>query len=231
MIESLRQGNVLLAALAAWALGLLVLAALGLGANFGPHPDDPGLAPPVPQVALVEVGDRLGPPSNYDELARRPLLNADRRPAAGGDDAGAEQPMDLALTGVLLAGEFRAALLQSPDGKRSVRVREGEVVEGTGWRLVALSPRSAEFEGPQGRRTLDLRLYDGSADAAPAARTPAAGVAPEGAPPDAPPAQAEADADAPAAEDEQVQAIRRRIEARRAQLREEAARRNGQKVE
>ncbi|MDY0022076.1 hypothetical protein [Arenimonas caeni] len=231
MLESLRPGNVLLAALAAWALGLLVLALSGLGANFGPHPDNPALAPPVPQVELSEVGARLGPLSAYDEVSRRPLLNADRRAADGADAAGGDAPMDLELTGVLMAGDFQAALLQSPDRQRSERVRVGELVAGTGWRLVSLAPRSADFEGPQGRRTLELRLYDGSADgaAAPAARPAAAAPAPEGAPAAA--AATPPNADAPAGEDDQVQAIRRRIEARREQLREEAARRNAQKVE
>ena len=236
MLESLRHGNVLLAALAAWALGLLVLAALGLGANFGPHPDNAALAPPVPQVVLSEVGARLGPLSNYDEVGRRPLLNADRRPSASAGTGEAEQPMDLELTGVLMAGEFQAAMLQSRDRQRSQRVRVGDPVPGTSWRLVSLAPRSAEFESPQGRHTLDLRLYDGSADgatsAAPAdgssAAVPAAAPA---ATPANPPPGANASTNEPAEAEDQVQAIRRRIEARRAQLREEAARRNGQKVE
>lgn len=232
MLESLRPGNALLAALAAWSLALVALALLGLGANFGAHPDNPGLAPPVPQVELTEVGTRLGPLSAYDEVGRRPLLTPDRRPAEVGDAGGDEAPVDLELTGVLLAGDFKAALLQSRDGQRSHRVRIGEVVPGTGWRLVSLEPRSAVFDGPQGRQTLDLRIYDGSGDAAlarPAAAAPAANT--PGPPAETPAREQTANADAPADADEQVQAIRRRIEARRAQLREEAARRNGQKVE
>ena len=232
MLESLRPGNALLAALAAWSLALVALALLGLGANFGAHPDNPGLAPPVPQVELTEVGTRLGPLSSYDEVGRRPLLTPDRRPAAVGDAGSDEAPVDLELTGVLLAGDFKAALLQSRDGQRSHRVRVGEVVPGTGWRLVSLEPRSAEFDGPQGRQTLDLRIYDGSGDAALARPAPAAPAANTPGPPAETPAREQtANADAPADADEQVQAIRRRIEARRAQLREEAARRNGQKVE
>lgn len=232
MLESLRPGNALLAALAAWSLALVLLALLGLGANFGPHPDNPGLAPPVPVVQLSEVGRRLGPLSSYDEVGRRPLLTPDRRPSAVGSADGEEKPFDFELTGVLLAGDFKAALLQSRDGSRSQRVRIGEMVPGTGWRLVSLEPRSAAFDGPQGRQTLDLRVYDGSADASLARATPAAsGDNPPGPGPETSPREQPASADAPADADEQVQAIRRRIEARRAQLREEAARRNGQKVE
>lgn len=236
MLESLRHGNVLLAALAAWALGLLALALLGLGANFGPQPDDAALAPPVPQVVLSEVGARLGPLSNYDELGRRPLLNADRRPSMSGEAGDAEQPMDLELTGVLMAGGFQAAMLQSRDGQRSERVRVGDPVPGTSWRLLSLAPRSAEFESPQGRHTLELRLYDGRADGATSAApadvnaAPPVAAGPAAAPANPPPG-ANASTNEPAEAEDQVQAIRRRIEARRAQLREEAARRNGQKVE
>lgn len=233
MLESLRPGNVLLAALAGWSLALLALALLGLGANFRAHPDDPALAPPVPSVELSEVGARLGPLSSYDEVGRRPLLTPDRRPAPDGQDGQEEKPMDYELSGVLLVGEFQAAMLQSRDGKRGQRVRVGELVEGTSWRLVSVEPRSAVIEGPEGRRTLELRQYDGSADARPEAgprptTRPDAADAAAAAEPAAP---VDMSTEPPADADAQVQAIRRRIEARRAQLREEAARRNGQKVE
>lgn len=249
MIDQLRPAGALLAALAAWSVGLLLLALAGLGARFAPHPDDPSVAPPMPRVELVEVGSRLGPASDYAEVGNRPLLNADRRPAAVAAAGDSEAPLDFVLTGVLLAGDFKAALLQSPDGSRSQRVRAGELVEGTAWRLVALEPRRASFEGPQGRRDLDLRVFDGRGEAKPSA-APASASAPRAADgrasasagpattqsaPAAAPAAAPAPA-APAAEGElsqeqQVEAIRRRIEARRAQMREDAARRNGQKVE
>lgn len=244
MIDQLRPAGALLAALAAWSVGLLLLALAGLGARFAPHPDDPSVAPPMPRVELVEVGSRLGPASDYAEVGNRPLLNADRRPAAVAAAGDSEAPLDFVLTGVLLAGDFKAALLQSPDGSRSQRVRAGELVEGTAWRLVALEPRRASFEGPQGRRDLDLRVFDGRGEAKPSA-APASASAPRAADgratagpatPAPAPAAAPAATPAPAAEGElsqeqQVEAIRRRIEARRAQMREDAARRNGQKVE
>ena len=243
MLESLRPVNVLPAALAAWALALLVLAIAGMGANFGPHPDDPTLAPALPQVELSEIGPRLGPPSQYAEVAQRPLLIPSRRPAAVTDAGDQDAPLDFTLTGVLIAGDFRAVMLQTPDGSRNQRVREGDQVEGTSWRLVSLEPRSAVFEGPEGQRTLDLRVYDGSADPP---RTQTATVpppqadgsrrtrrgpeaasngAPAAAPAEAPAKEAEA-----MSEEQQVEAIRRRIEARRAQMREQSAR-EGQKVE
>lgn len=242
MIDQLRPAGALLAALAAWSVGLLLLALAGLGARFAPHPDNPAVAPPMPRVELAEVGSRLGPPSDYAEVGNRPLLNADRRPAAVSAAGDTEAPLDWVLSGVLLAGDFKAAMLQSPDGSRSQRVRAGELVEGTAWRLVALEPRRASFEGPQGRRDLDLRVFDGRGEAKPSAAPASAPRTADGRATAGPaatnpaPAAAPAATPAPAAEGElsqeqQVEAIRRRIEARRAQMREDAARRNGQKVE
>ena len=148
MIDQLRPSGALLAALAAWSVGLLLLALAGLGARFAPHPDDPSVAPPKPRVELAEVGSRLGPVSDYAEVGNRPLLSMDRRPAAVSAVGDSDAPLEMALTGVLLSGEFKAAMLQSPDDSRSERVRLGELIEGTAWRLVALERRCASFEGP-----------------------------------------------------------------------------------
>lgn len=233
MLESLRPNNVLPAALAAWALALLVLAMAGLGANFGPHPDDAALAPPLPRVELAPIESRLDSPEQYAEVGQRPLLNPNRRPAEISDVGEADSPLDMQLTGVLMVGKFRAAMLQSPDGQRSERVIEGEPVKGTSWRLTGLEPRAAIFSGPEGERRLELRLYDGSGDARPPPVAQAAnGQAPGAQPPREAPAQAAAakGEDAVMTEEQQVEAIRRRIEARRAQMREQAAR-EGQKVE
>lgn len=247
MINALRPAGALLAALALWALGLLVLAVAGLGGNVGPHPDNEALAPPMPQVELAAVGSRLGPSSDYLEIGNRPLLSADRRPApvTAAGEGNEDAPLDVVLTSVLIAGDVKLAIVQRKDDPKSHRVRLGDVVEGTGWRLVELEPRRAVFEGPQGRTALELRVFDGSGGAtalsgnpaAPGPARPAPGMAgPEaGATPEV---SAAVPAPAPVAQEgegmtqeQQVEAIRRRIEARRAQMREENARRNGQQVE
>lgn len=238
MLDALRPRDLLLAALALWAMALCVLAGFGLGGRVGPHPADFALRPPVPAVSLSATPARLGPASDYLEVGSRPLLNPDRRPAminaVGGADS--EQPLDAILTSVLIAGETRLALLQPKEGGDTRRVRLGESVPGTAWQLVELEPRRAVFAGPQGRTELVLRVFDGSGGqptAAAAARDRAGprvpgppappgpdAPAPEpAAPADAPPAVAEA----PATPEEQVEAIRRRIEARRAQRAAEAA--------
>lgn len=225
MRDLLRPANVLPAALAGWALALLVLAIAGLGANFGPHPEDASLAPPLPQVDLAQDAPALGALSQYSEVGQRPLLLANRRPAAVTAVGTEEQPFEFVLSGVLMAGEFRAAMLQTPDGQRSLRVREGDLVEGTAWRLTGLEPRAAIFDGPEGQRRLDLRVYEGSGDLARAA-PPAAGgpVLPGAADKSKTEAGPAAAGSEPLSEEAQVEAIRRRIEARRAQMREQSSR-------
>ena len=246
MISALRPLGALLAGLALWALALLVLALAGLGGRVGPHPDDPAIAPPMPQVQLTAVGSRLGPMTDYLEVGNRPLLSADRRPApisASGDGPG-DAPLDVVLTSVMIAGDLKLAIVQGKDDPRSLRVRLGDLVEGTSWRLVQLEPRRAVFEGPQGRAELMLRVFDGSGGTAPVSGNPPAPVAA------APPGVVQGAASGPVAtavpapapvaapaentelsQEQQVEAIRRRIEARRAQMRAESAQRNGQQVE
>lgn len=244
MIARLRPAGALLAAVAAWAVGLLLLALAGLGGRVGLHPGNAALAPPVPEVRLEAVGSRLGAATDYLEVGNRPLLSPERRPPAIAEGEGAgDAPLDAELTSVLIAGDVKLAILQAREGGTSRRVRLGELVEGTGWRLVEIEPRRAVFEGPDGRRELALRVFNGvggepvtqvAAPAAPgtppAQRAPAI-PAPAVAAPAAGPAGGEPGATAaadpaqsvPVTPEQQVEAIRRRIEARRAQRAAEAA--------
>lgn len=240
MVNALRPASALLAGLALWALCLVVLALFGLGGRVGAHPDDGLLTPPMPVVTLDAVGSRLGPASDYMEVGNRPLFSRDRRPApmAASNDAAAV-PLEVNLTSVLITPNLKLAIVQNLSDGASRRVRLGDTLEGTAWRLVQLEPRRAVFEGPEGQRDLPLRVFDGAGGQSP---TPQAGastgagvpVAP-GTPavankPDATAAVAAGANGAPAAPtvapvtpDEQVEAIRRRIEARRAMRAAEAA--------
>jgi general secretion pathway protein N len=238
VVSALRPASALLAGLALWALCLVVLALFGLGGRVGPHPDDGLLTPPMPVVTLDAVGSRLGPASDYMEVGNRPLFSRDRRPApmAASNDAAAV-PLEVNLTSVLITPNLKLAIVQNLSDGASRRVRLGDTLEGTAWRLVQLEPRRAVFEGPEGQRDLALRVFDGAGGQSP---TPQAGtgaggpVAPGTAAvankPDAPAAVAAGAVSAPAAPtvapvtpDEQVEAIRRRIEARRAMRAAEAA--------
>ncbi|MGL6290442.1 MAG: hypothetical protein ACRC2H_07140 [Silanimonas sp.] len=240
MLESLRPATWMLGAVAAWCLGLLLLAFAGMGGRVGPHPADPALGPPIPELRFSESAQRLGAASEYLAVGDRPLFNPDRRPAPVAVVSTEQQaPFNGVLTSVLLTGTLRMAIFSEENGQISKRVRLGDTVPGTSWRLATLEPRRAVLEGPEGQRALDLRVFDGQGGAAP---TPiAAAIEPQkpdaGAPaPQNPPslvqqaAQANAESQRSAADQAQIDAIRARIEARRAQLAEQQAKNNNAPV-
>jgi general secretion pathway protein N len=103
-------------------------------------------------------------------------------------------------------------------------VRVGDAPEAfPNWRLASIAPRSATFAGPEGEKTLELRVYVGAPSAGgpgptpPTVETPGPVPTPVPAPPPPPPTDASA-----APDPEQIEAIRRRIEARREQMRQRA---------
>lgn len=227
-----------LAATCLWAVMLLALAITGLGGRVAPLKDDPSDMPPVPTVNLTAVTPRLGMIGEYGEVGDRPLLVADRRPVPVGPVPGeGTAEIDVVLTSVLITPRLQMAILTDNQGGASRRVRVGDVVSGTSWRLVSVEPRRAVLEGPNGQRSLELRVYNGAGDV-PGALTAQAVVNEEGPQPPVPiPANAvpepvnipegvaAAPAPAPAetlTQEQQIEAIRRRIEARRAQMRAEA---------
>ncbi len=243
----------LLGATAAWALCAWLAALLGMGGRVEPLPEDPALLPPLPQAHKAPPA-RLGPLAQYSEISRRPLFSEDRRPQPfvinpDGEDDG-KGGFDYVLTSVLLAPGFRMAILEPSGGGDPVRVRVGSAPEtAPGWTLASLEARSAVFNGPDGERKLELRVFDGeggepptpmSGNGADGSRPPAAppvagpqpprqqprpaGTSGAGAPqPAAPqppqPQQDDAADNRPSAE--QIEAIRKRIQERRAKLRQE----------
>lgn len=224
MLDGLRPLTVLAGAFAAWSLGLLLLALAGLGGRVGPHPADPALIPPLPEPVAAEERPRLGALSDYLAVGERPLFHPERRPLPVTAVATEiETPFEGVLTSVLLTETLRMAIFSDPGGTPPRRVRLGEALPGTGWRLAALEPRRAVLEGPGGQRVLELRVFDGKGGAAPTAITPTT-VFPaadaSATPPVIDPA-AEAEAVRRAIEQQaEVEAIRAQIEARRARLRE-----------
>lgn len=239
----------LLAALAGWALLVLVLALFGLGGRIEPMPADPALAQALPRLP-APAPERLGPLSRYADISARPLFSENRQPQPfflSGEGEAAPQGFDFVLSSVLITPQLRLAILQPAGGGEGVRVKEGEAPPATpGWRLLELQPRAAVFDGPEGRRTLELRVFDGSGGAPPTAMTAPPTTRPPGAPGrvtggTAPPipvpvpvpqsvenpaAPTDVDADGmpaasapPATTEEQMDAIRKRIEARREQMR------------
>lgn len=247
----------LLGALALWALATWVLGLFGLGGRIQRLPPDPALAQGLPG-AIAAAEDRLGPLAQYSEFGERPLFTADRRPQPFfinpvDEDAPAE--FEYVLTSVLLTPGLEVAILQPAAGGESVRLKVGEAPrDAQGWHLSSIAPRSAVFDGPEGQRTLELRVFDGVGGQSPTAMAPPPPPAPAPGGPQAParaapepagserpvvvttssqpaPTEVQVPAPGPAAEpeaptartnEEQVEAIRARIEARRARLREQA---------
>ena len=222
----------LLAAFCGWALLLWAGALLGMGGRIGVAAASAGGDLPAAKAA---VPDRIGPLNQYSDAAARPLFTEDRRPRSflatvqegEGQDA-ASNKLDFLLTGVLISPQVRLAILQPTGGGESQRVREGSAPEGAaGWRLVEVQPRKALFEGGNGQATLDLRAFGdagalGGQVAAMSAQPPPPPVPTVISADDrnaASAANAEGGRTAPVDQQARIEAIRRRIEARRAQMR------------
>ncbi len=163
--------SLLLASFVLWAGLVLLVAAFGLGARFNPLPIDTSLAKPIPTVKIAQNTPMLEPMSNYLEVGTRPLLMLDRRPgvvqAAPGDNSAAE--LDVSLGSVLITPNLKMALFRENKDGASRRVRLGDLIEGTGWRLVQLEPRRAILEGPSGQRSMDLLVFNGKGGQSPTA--------------------------------------------------------------
>ena len=229
----------LLLAFSMWALLLWLAALIGMGSHL--RATQVLAADPLPPPTAAQPA-RIGPLAQYAEAASRPLFTQDRRPRIfiatnpdGGEGAAVQaQKLDFILTGVLISPQVQLAILQSTAGGDSQRVRVGKSPEGAdGWQLLSLEPRRAIFVGGGSQLTLDLRTYGdagkpgaqavpetsmvGAAvtDATMAANAAATAVPPVPAPVAVPGAGA-----ATAQTDQaRIEAIRQRIEARRAQQR------------
>jgi general secretion pathway protein N len=242
MMSAARQRlpTLLLGAFAGWSLLVYVVVQSGLGARYSLHPDDASRVPELPRLDLSRAQTPLGALTDYAQVGERPLFNADRRPipppaAAGAGEAEtpAAAPLDVVLTSVIMGGETKLAIVLDKKTNKTQSVKLGDALAGdqSAWKLVELAPRKAVFEGPTGRSDAELRVFDGSGGEAP---TPVASSAVEGTPA-VNPAAAAAAAEAAAANPAQPQTpearaelIRRRIEERRRQMREEAERANKQ---
>lgn len=232
--------TLVLAALAGWAAVTALVAYGGLGGRYALHPDDPSLAAPLPQVDLARAESRMGAIEDYAAIGQRPLFNPDRLPLPddGADGEGEEepveeasQPLDVTLTGVIISPDVKIALLSDNKSNESQSVRLGANLEGdqSGWKLAQLEPRRAVFEGPTGRTEVELRVFDGKGGQSPTPLARQQDGAPEAGAGDGE-GEAQGEGDELQAEEmtpeTRAEMIRRRIEERRRQMREEAARAN-----
>ena len=241
MAKLRNTGTMLLASFVLWAFMVLLVAFLGLGARFDALPVDMSQAKPLPNVKIAQNKPTLEPMSSYLEVGTRPLLMPDRRPgvvqAAPGDNSAAE--LDVSLGSVLITSNLKMALFRENQGGASRRVRLGDLIEGTAWRLVQLEPRRAVLEGPTGQRSMDLLVFNGKGGESPTPVAVAAAPDNTGAvqnpmPAPAPGVQVAPTFVAPVAttaapvtqgmtQEQQIEAIRQRIAARRAQMQADAA--------
>jgi general secretion pathway protein N len=215
----------------AGALALLAAAqGMGLGSGFSLEPAGAAAAGDTPSLALERDTARMRAWGDYAQVLARPLFNESRAPeveeTADAGEAAAAQPLTVNLTGVILTRGVQIALVTDPAKNETERVKVGQPLTGerAGWTLVELKPRAAVFEGAGlGRQELELAVdVQGAAPAAPApapaAAAPPATTATAQDPANPQPAAAAPAPGQPASADE----IRRRIEERRRQLREEA---------
>ncbi|MGY1425718.1 type II secretion system protein XpsN [Lysobacter sp. A289] len=154
----------LLAAVAGVAVLAWALAMAGMGGRVAPLDDASGVLAPLPPLPAAPA-PRPAAPGEHEAIAARPLFSPDRTPQpfflenGGGEET---QGFNYVLTSVLLTPRLQLAILQPPDGSTSFRVRLDHGPEPhPAWRLVELGERSAVFDGPEGRRTLPLRVFDG----------------------------------------------------------------------
>lgn len=187
----------LLGAIAGLAVLVLLLAHQGMGSRIAPLPAEPTQAAQLPQWH-APAHQRLGPLDQYGHISARPLYFEDRQPhpfhiPGAQPDEEVAQPFDYTLSSVLITPELRMAILTPGQDGGPLRVKEGEVLEPSPqWRLAEVQPRSVVLDGPQGRRVLELRVYDGAGGQAPV--PPAAPF-----PPASPVSRGVTTADAPAA--------------------------------
>jgi general secretion pathway protein N len=241
MAKFSNASTLLLASFLCWAALVLLVAFFGLGARFNPLPVDMTLAKPIPTVKISQNKVTLEPLTSYMEVGARPLLMLDRRPApvqaAPGDNSAAE--LDVSLGSILITQNLKMALFRENQGGASRRVRLGDLIDGTGWRLIQLEPRRAVLEGPSGQRSMDLLVFNGKGGQAPTAVAVAVpqedGNALQATPAEAPVAQTKPStsnvvvansnsANPSMTQEQQIEAIRQRIAARRAQMQADAAR-------
>ena len=156
----------LLIAVAGWALVCAIVALTGFGGRYRLLADDPALTPSLPTPTRASARSTMGPLEAYAEAANHPLFYPDRKPIAvhvAGQKSTA-QPLNVTLTSVIITPTLQMVIVQDAQTRESLRVREGQALGGnySDWKLVAMTPRSAVFDGgPQGKTTLDLQVYGG----------------------------------------------------------------------
>ncbi len=123
-------------------LGLLmavILSSLGDAPQWLPAPQ-----PSSASTASAKV--LSAPDASLDSLAgtwQAPLFSPDRSPDRAVGQTQASSLSSLVLTGIVLDGDLRVALLKPADGP-ALKVHQGQTLP-NGWHLEQLTPREARF--------------------------------------------------------------------------------------
>ena len=245
-VDSLSPKTWLFAGAAGWAVCLWVLSLAGLGGHLGGGDED--VEPQKLPGTTLPRAVRPGVFGQYSEASLRPLFSENRQPQPfiidGNGEAAQANTFDYTLTSVLIAGGIQLAILKpTAEGAQPVRVKVGEAVEtAPQWTLASLEPRAAVFNGPEGQKRLDLRIFNGVGGAEPsppatvqtavinetvpgqsASGQPVPPPQTDAVPPPPLPPPAPVASNGNVSTEAQLEAIRKRIEERRAQLRQQAA--------
>lgn len=228
MIKAL-ENNVVGLALAC-VCGALLLVALGLIVLWALPPSPDMAADETESLQDIQIAALAAskPFDQYEEIARRPVFNEDRRPSAV-DETDAEPELlveedldapEVELAGVVITPSLRMATLKSKEHKYSLVAFEGKPLEGNfgSWHVSNIAERAVTLASSDGREMqLELQVHNAVIREPP---KPAGASAPgddeEGVEP------GEAPTDEEAEQLTRAEEIRRRIEERREELRRQA---------
>ncbi len=137
--------------------GLLGLLMVGILSSIG---DAPHWLPAPALDARADASAKIlvAPTASLESLAgtwQAPLFSPDRSPDRAVGTAAVSSLSSLTLTGIVLDGDLRVALLKRADGP-PLKVRQDQTLP-NGWRLEQLTPREARFVLDGRTQTLSLR--------------------------------------------------------------------------
>jgi len=152
MIGSLRSTELGLLGLAA-VLGLVIA---GIVSGVADSPD--WLPEAAPRSVAEKSKVQVAPSATLESLAQTwqaPLFSTDRTPDRSVGKAQASNLAGLTLTGIMIDGELRVALIKRSDGP-PLKIHQGQALP-NGWTLETLTPNQAEFSSEGRTQTLSLR--------------------------------------------------------------------------
>jgi len=227
---------------------LAVLQLFGFGTGYGWLVDSEDKVATANAVAAIDREPFKLPNENtFSDVQKRPPFNEDRKPTQFADPA-PDKPtlppvaLNITLNGVILTPDVHLVMLTDKAKNTPVMIKEGMPLPGDqgGWTLVTIKPRSAIFN--DGNSEVEVELS--SAPSPPPSKTPPPAKAAAGADPKTavPPVVAEPNAYVPPGTppppiarapggpgEAKVDDLQHRIEERRKQMRDEAAKQAQQK--